>query len=196
MKNKHLIISILSGIILVVISFQIGIVFAVQTIPNPGHSWSQMETGPDSIQVSGRTITNLAAPSATTDAATKAYVDGLTGSIPSGVIMLWSGSIASIPTGWVLCNGSNGTPDLRNRFIVGAGSTYAVAATGGEAAHTLTIDEVPSHTHSYRFGTGSAGDPVGVGGGYITNSSTGSTGGGQSHNNLPPYYALAYIMKI
>ena len=53
--------------------------------------------------------------------------------IPSGGIFLWSGSIGSIPAGYVLCNGSNGTPDLRNRFIVGAGSTYAVDATGGSA---------------------------------------------------------------
>jgi len=48
--------------------------------------------------------------------------------IPSGGIFLWSGSIGSIPAGYVLCNGSNGTPDLRNRFVVGAGSTYAVAS--------------------------------------------------------------------
>ena len=50
---------------------------------------------------------------------------------PSGGIVMWSGSVASIPSGWLLCDGTNGTPDLRNRFIVGAGSTYAVGATGG-----------------------------------------------------------------
>lgn len=63
--------------------------------------------------------------------------------VPSGVILLWSGSIASIPTGWVLCDGANGTPNLRNRFVVGAGSTYSVGATGGSADATL-----PAHTHS------------------------------------------------
>jgi hypothetical protein len=63
--------------------------------------------------------------------------------IPSGGILLWSGSIGSIPAGYVLCNGNNGTPDLRDRFIVGAGSTYAVDATGGSADATL-----PTHTHS------------------------------------------------
>jgi hypothetical protein len=64
------------------------------------------------------------------------------GSIPSGLIAIWSGSTGSIPSGWVLCNGQNGTPDLRNSFIIGAGSTYAVGATGGYTDTTL-----PSHTH-------------------------------------------------
>jgi hypothetical protein len=63
--------------------------------------------------------------------------------IPSGGILLWSGSIGSIPAGYVLCNGNNSTPDLRDRFIVGAGSTYAVDATGGSADATL-----PTHTHT------------------------------------------------
>lgn len=68
--------------------------------------------------------------------------------LPAGVITMWSGSIASIPSGWVLCNGSNGTPDLRDRFVVGAGSTYAVGATGGANTVTLTTNNLPSHTHS------------------------------------------------
>lgn len=52
-------------------------------------------------------------------------------SVPAGAIIMWSGSIGSIPTGYVICNGSNGTPDLRDRFVVGAGNTYAVGNTGG-----------------------------------------------------------------
>jgi hypothetical protein len=59
------------------------------------------------------------------------------------MIILWSGSIASIPSGFALCDGTSGTPDLRDRFIVGAGSTYAVDATGGSADATL-----PTHTHT------------------------------------------------
>jgi len=51
--------------------------------------------------------------------------------VPAGGIIAWSGSIGSIPTGYVICNGSNGTPDLRDRFIVGAGNTYSVGNTGG-----------------------------------------------------------------
>jgi hypothetical protein len=66
-----------------------------------------------------------------------------TGAIPAGLISLWSGSIASIPAGWLLCDGTSGTPDLRDRFIVGVGTTYAVAATGGSADAVVV-----SHTHT------------------------------------------------
>lgn len=113
---------------------------------------------------------------------------------------MWSGSINTIPTGWVLCNGSNGTPDLRNRFIVGAGSTYSVGATGGEATHTLTVSELPSHSHTYKKTVSSSGNKgTGAYGQYDwtnTTDDTGYTGGGQAHENRPPYYALCYIMKI
>jgi len=81
----------------------------------------------------------------TTQLATTAFVQA---AIPAGVILLWSGSITSIPSGWYLCNGANGTPDLRDRFVVGAGSTYAVGATGGSATTTLIEANLPSHTHS------------------------------------------------
>lgn len=160
--------------------------------------------------------------------------------IPAGAIMLWSGSIGSIPAGWYLCNGSNGTPDLRDRFVVGAGSSYAVDATGGSADTPLV-----SHTHTYSSTTGAAGshyhnmvaDVYGGSGGspwgggtYLaqhgssgdsyyrlrgtdaatptvaasdtvgdhthsvsgTTSSAGTSGTGA---NIPPYYALCYIMK-
>jgi hypothetical protein len=79
--------------------------------------------------------------------------------IPTGAILLWSGSIGSIPAGYVLCNGNNGTPDLRDRFIVGAGSTYAVDATGGSAdaivvSHNHTATSVvtdPGHNHQFNI---------------------------------------------
>ena len=67
--------------------------------------------------------------------------------IPTGLISLWYGSIGSIPTGWYLCDGSNGTPDLRDKFIVGAGNSYAVSATGGATTASLTINNLPAHTH-------------------------------------------------
>lgn len=140
---------------------------------------------------------------------------------PAGVIVLWSGSIGSIPAGWVLCNGSNGTPDLRNRFIVGAGSTYAVDATGGSAdaivvSHTHTATSVvtdPGHTHTissgfYSGGASQAGGDIGdnrwtADAGTSDSNTTGitvattnaSAGTSGTNANLPPYYALCYIMK-
>jgi hypothetical protein len=136
---------------------------------------------------------------------------------PAGVIVLWSGSIGSIPAGWALCNGNNGTPDLRNRFIVGAGSTYSVDATGGSAdaivvSHTHTATSVvtdPGHTHGIFGGTGfgegtSAGDGNVAGQATATASNTtgitvattnASAGTSGTNANLPPYYALCYIMK-
>lgn len=68
--------------------------------------------------------------------------------VPTGIITLWSGAIAAIPSGWVFCNGSNSTPDLRDRFVVGAGTTYAVGATGGANTVTLDATMIPAHTHT------------------------------------------------
>jgi hypothetical protein len=153
-----------------------------------------------------------------TQIATTAFVRDI---IPTGIISMWSGSIATIPSGWFLCDGSNGTPDLRNRFVVGAGSTYAVAATGGSAnaivvSHTHTATSSvsdPGHTHNIPSRFQATGNAFGFNAPYsglgndivstttssttsisvsTTNASTGSSG---TNANLPPYYALAYIMK-
>jgi microcystin-dependent protein len=67
--------------------------------------------------------------------------------IPSGAIIMWSGNPASIPAGWQLCDGTNGTPDLRDRFVVGAGSSYSVGNSGGASTVTLSVSEMPSHNH-------------------------------------------------
>lgn len=149
--------------------------------------------------------------------------------VPTGAILLWSGSIGSIPSGYAICDGTLGTPDLRDRFIVGAGNSYAVAATGGSAdaivvshTHTATsTSTVTDPTHSHNEASASGGTinnsssttliPF-AGLGYIgdaqyrtsfnstgitvatatTNASAGTSG---TNANLPPYYALAYIMK-
>jgi len=125
--------------------------------------------------------------------------------IPTGVITLWYGAIGAIPSGWSLCDGGGDTPDLRDRFIVGAGTggSYAVDATGGSTtsgAHTLLTAEMPAHTHSVLIrgfsGAHSAGSGQYSDEGGSQNS--GSTGGGGAHSHaatIPPYYALCYIMK-
>ena len=228
------------------------------------------------------------APSATygtntTQLATTAFVQaGLAGLVPSGIITLWSGSIASIPTGWVFCNGANSTPDLRDRFVVGAGTSYAVGDTGGANTVTLDATMIPSHTHTvtttgstaasgdhthtfsgtssgqsnshthtatvtdpghFHYSGGNGAPNGGGAGSALTNtgnspnytqtaytgisvsngnasadhthtysgttsavsvththtltlaSTAANTGGGLAHENRPPYYALAFIMK-
>ena len=107
-----------------------------------------------------------------------------------GIIVIWSGSIVNIPTGWVICDGNNGTPDLRNNFVVGAGDTYAVDAAGGSVNHNHAFTG-DGHTHELGVGVQLAAGPNF---GILTNSAnvTGTTDNGSS---LPPYYALAFIMK-
>jgi len=85
---------------------------------------------------------------ATLPAVSGANLTGIV-SFVQGMILIWSGSTGSIPSGWVLCNGSNGTPDLRDRFVVGAGSSYNVSATGGANTVTLSANQITSHSHSF-----------------------------------------------
>lgn len=122
-------------------------------------------------------------------------------SFVSGMILMYTGTTA--PTGWALCNGSNGTPDLRDRFIVGSGSSYSVGNTGGSNSVNLNVNQIPSHTHSYvgHIYPGS-GPEQNQGGGpedrtsFNVGKTTGASGGGQAHENRPPYYALCFIVKL
>lgn len=132
-------------------------------------------------------------------------------SLPSGLIAIWKGSTSAIPDGWVLCNGQNGTPDLRDKFVLGAGNSYSVGNTGGEETHVLTVEEMPSHTHyasessaSIWLGSRSGGkDSIMADRSQLYQNeitldvsiSLGYSGGSSAHNNMPPYYALCYIMK-
>jgi microcystin-dependent protein len=159
------------------------------------------------------------------------------GLVPSGTIVMWNGTI--IPNGWALCDGTNGTPDLKGMFIVGYDPNdtdyNATGLMGGEKEHALTVSELPSHRHYFSDTTSIDGahshtyqdlyweidyngyyvdenDPMSSDdNGYVTLSGLTSTagahshsvsgytdfeGGDSAHENRPPYYVLAFIMKL
>ena len=159
------------------------------------------------------------------------------GTIPVGGIIMWSGTIATIPTGWSLCNGSNGTPDLRNQFVIGAstdasgqsitGVTGSNTKSGGTKdaivvshTHTASTNTAGAHYHQLRDGSGGQNtNSITAGGGNLAgqNNAAGlvnlpnimstegahthtitvdSTGSSGTNQNLPPYYALAFIMRV
>jgi microcystin-dependent protein len=136
--------------------------------------------------------------------------------VPVGAILMWSGTITTIPAGWALCDGTNGTPNLRDKFVMGAGdtvsNTYAVGATGGSAdavvvSHTHIVND-PGHNHKVPELIVDDADNRGANGkkygGFVndftssefTRISIDSAGVSGTNANLPPYYALAFIMKI
>jgi len=162
-------------------------------------------------------------------------VDGALNFLPRGSIIAWNGNTA--PTGWALCNGSNGTPDLRGRFILGLGqgaglTNRTINQKGGTETHKLTVNEIPAHNHTMntagnhnhtfkdafyaeawgaekKWGNNLPGSNKGADSdnavwtlGNNTNNSgnhthtINNTGGGQAHNNMPPFYVLAYIMRL
>ena len=101
-------------------------------------------------------------------ACTLAIIEKTTGKLPQsiipvmftkGMIMMWYGSSNNVPNGWAICDGKNGTPNLTDRFIVGAGSSYSLGALGGTNTVTLNTNQMPSHTHVIS-GNGS-GDVIG-----------------------------------
>ena len=149
---------------------------------------------------------SLAAGSLTApNVAVKGAVEGK-GVIPIGGIVIWSGAVNQIPSGWALCNGSDGTPDLRDRFVVGAGSGYKLSGKGGEVTHKPAEAEMPRHRHSYSFDGADLALAWASGNAlycqhnqYSGNKNSPFTdyaGGDQPHENRPPYYALCYIMRV
>lgn len=152
--------------------------------------------------------------------------------LPTGIITLWYGSLLDIPNGWVLCDGRNNTPDLRDRFVMGAGGLHDPRSNGGSTDVTIGLNHMPMHQHSISesshnhlfpgddqlsFANGAGGwtnrsvagfgydaTSEGGGGGRIwvtTDAKTGITttnaeGDGDPMEIMPPYYALAYIMKL
>jgi microcystin-dependent protein len=142
----------------------------------------------------------------------------------NGIIAIWSGIATAVPTGWVLCDGTNGTPDLRGKFILGYGQGKDISGNnltnrsmndqGGAETVKLELQNIPSHRHMFAVGGGHGNgesDTVNTGGtdeGYSKKYSeaafrnrTTDTGGDASgntigHENMPPFYVLAYIMKV
>lgn len=141
-------------------------------------------------------------------------------SVPVGIIEIWTGTIATIPSGWELCDGLDGRPNLLDQFIRGVPNAVTEAgATGGAVNITLTIAEMANHSHTLtetphshnsKMGTTDANNsgisqgsstnyPVGfqfITRGASVNPSVGNTGGGTSHNNIPPFFEVAYIIKV
>lgn len=152
-----------------------------------------------------------------------AVIEGY-GTVPIGTIVMWSGAAGAYPENWALCDGENNTPDLRDRFVVGAGKRYPVQATGGAAEVTLTTSQIPAHHHYFKDGyyveqesskthygvhpvaggiltlpeqvTGSHGTDSDNDQLYYRDEWTANTGGGAAHENRPPYFALYYIIRV
>lgn len=142
------------------------------------------------------------------------------GVIPKNVIVMWYGEKSNIPKGWAICDGKKGTPNLINMFVVGAGDLYSFKTTGGNSSVTLTVDEMPSHTHTMNnagkhshdlslpprgdkeWGSGSGNTMWGSWSQRQTTEdgqhkhTINSKGDGKPHDNMPPYYALYFIMKL
>lgn len=139
--------------------------------------------------------------------------------LPYGTIIMWSGASAAVPTGWTVCDGDNSTPDLRGRFVIGAGGTFNPGNTGGNKdavvvshSHTASVTD-SGHNHQSQYdgrtpsgidNDGAGSEIGGMGTSYTyptTSATTGITVGidisGSSgvDANMPPYYALCYIMK-
>jgi len=153
--------------------------------------------------------------------------------VPSGGIIMWSGT--AVPEGWALCDGTQGAPDLRNRFVIGAGGSFSAGDEGGSATKNMSHSHAgashthsgPSHTHSVahshyvtRVNDGTAlsesghgldngadfagktmNGPTNSGAGGTNQTGAGGTGntsvaGNTSQDIMPPYYALAFIMKL
>ena len=141
-------------------------------------------------------------------------------SFVTGMIILWYGNTGNIPTGFVLCDGNNSTPDLRDRFVIGAGNNFSAGSTGGNNSLTLTEANLPSHRHfvvsndlggqnrtnsnvsannQVRKGTGASnlfeGYNLASTGSDAASGRSSAVGSGTPIDNKPAYHALCYIMK-
>jgi microcystin-dependent protein len=188
--------------------------FAVQALTVPDGSMTTAKLANSAI-----TSEKIAAGAITSDK----LAPGLN-LLPAGTIVMWSGALASIPAGWAVCDGANGTPDLRDRFVLGAGSGENPGETGGSNTRSLTINELPSHTHDFTTNTtgnhnhgtrienddefsrgsnkggvddtSSSGRSTTDAGNHSHSGTTNATGAGAAFDTRPKYFKLVFIMKL
>jgi microcystin-dependent protein len=207
----------------------------VEAIRNLSEIATQLQknglTIPGNLTVSGNVVVSGSSKlNGQTQIADQLTVGGSFNIIPKGIIVNWSGSI--LPPGWTLCDGTNGTPNLSGKFVLGMGSNKILGTTGGEENVVLNVNQIPKHAHPVHIGYHSEADDfdnsrcstnsvfnedgslttTGAKWGYRNQfgtgvsdwdnsictkpAGTGPIGGNLAHNNMPPYYVLAYIMKL
>ena len=192
---------------------------------NEAESWSLVANTTGSAPADSIKIATCVASGSAVTSVDQTFTSAIAGQyhlVPKGGIIMWSGTIANIPTGWLLCDGSNGTPNLIAKFIRGvATNSTNPGTTGGSDTHTLTTAEMPAHNHTdsghthssshwnYRNHGDPSGNAMGIDDGGSSGGSVGTvgvsvgtgtaniqnTGGGGAHENRPAFYEIAYIMR-
>lgn len=121
-------------------------------------------------------------------------------SIPSGVILMWHGTEDTVPDGWAVCNGENGTPDFRGVFPLGASTEHPIGETGGSEQVTLTVAQMPEHSHIFTMVNNNTAGKAHPQGSSLESATavkdTSSEGSSQPHPNMPPYRSILFIMKL